>query len=161
MINFVKRFLLLVTVCVTANAQQAVTIDQFAIDGPAFLTNKSLQAIYGLADEYSEEIKRVEVMPSRKTIKLHTVYFDGLQIYGFARSETEFVPLTITITNAHWRIAYELNVGSAIEQVQKMLGEPNEINDHGFIYQANAGEVLFQYLDGVVTKVTFNYHADY
>jgi hypothetical protein len=138
-----------------------IKIDKFIYEAPLFMKGKSLYEIRNIGKPNREFIENKPNSHDVKTIDTFiTLQFDGLEIYGYLKSEDELWPIRVTITKPQWKILDALDVGAPISRIEKVLGPPKEREKNLRKYCGETECVFFYINKGRISKVEFYYYFD-
>ncbi len=137
-------------------------IDKFVWEGATFLPKKpSLTDLRNLPG-FKNELTSKE--PNRHNPKIQdefkTFEYDGLKIYGFVSNSEVLWPITIQISKPQWKVLHELNVGSSIMEVYKVLGQPTNSENNISEYVGETERVQFYKKDNKISEIRFFIYFD-
>jgi hypothetical protein len=91
-------------------------------------------------------------------------HLDGLQVVAhFVKGDNSRGQLSkAVVTKAKWKIEKGLRVGSSIDSVLNILGEPTTKGAGTYEYcgETSVDCAIFEFEKTKVTKITFNYYLD-
>jgi hypothetical protein len=136
-------------------------IDKFVCNALLFIKGKSLHEIRNIGKLNHEFTENKPNSHDAKIIDTFiTLQFDGLEIYGYLKSQDELWPIRVTITKPHWKILDAIEVGVPISRISKVLGQPKEQGKNLRKYCGETDCVSFYINKGVISKVEFYYYVD-
>ncbi len=147
------------TVC--DDQTQEKKLSAFFQDEPDFLKNKSFKVLCTIAPLKHDLVKiEANEFVDGDRNELHTLVFDGLEVYGNVLHQDDFLPFSVTVTSDRWLIPQGLNIGVATEKITEVLGKPDEISGSELAYHGEHESVIFLVKDGHVSKITFAFYSD-
>lgn len=145
-----------------ADSKRMQAIDRLAYEGPVFLEGKSLTDL--TADKRLKKQHREKVpVPSNSALTYERVEltFDGSRVRVGVGENGRLLRELIEVSSPAWPIKHGLAVGTPIERVVEVLGEPDESRTNKVMpYQGETEHVVF-YNDGAkITKILFDYYFE-
>ena len=139
------------------------TINEFATRGWAFDLGTSLTDLKAVGNVQREVVLTVKNRHDENQIdEIRELYYDGLYIKAYfpGRDHKRFLLEEVEITSARFRVKHGLNVGASVTELQRVLGEPDEIKGDVYSYFGEADTVHFVVRGGVIIKVKWELYLD-
>lgn len=139
------------------------TINEFVSRGWAFELGTSLTDLKAVGKVQREVISMVKNPHVENQIdEVRELYYDGLYIKAYfpAMDHKRFLLEEVEITSARFRVQHGLNVGASVAELERVLGEPDEIKGDVYSYSGETDTVRFVIHNGVITKVKWELYLD-
>ncbi len=107
------------------------------------------EAIARLGDDYT--VTEAESCAGQGMDRMCT--YPSVRLYVFAPVEGEAVVSSVSYTDDGVATADGLRIGSKVEEVVAVMGEPDEKSDARLVYRSNGAVLTFGLRDGVVVSV--------
>lgn len=107
------------------------------------------EAIACLGDDYT--VTEAESCAGQGMDRMYT--YPSVRLYVFAPVEGEAVVSSVSYTDDGVATADGLRIGSKVEEVVAVMGEPDEQNEARLVYRSEAAVLTFGLRDGVVVSV--------
>ena len=136
-------------------------IDIFVDDAPVFMKGKSFQEIKNLGKLRHEAIDKIPNKHNpQNSDTFVTLQYDGLEIYGYLKTQNELWPIHIVVTKPQWKINDGLCVGAPVSLIEKVLGKPIEKEKNIVKYCGETDCIHFYISKEAISKVEFYYYFD-
>ena len=110
------------------------------------------EAIARLGDDYT--VTEAESCAGQGMDRMYT--YPSVRLYVFAPVEGEAVVSSVSYTDDGVATADGLRIGSKVEEVVAVMGEPDEKGDARLVYRADGAVLTFGLRDGVVVSVVLS-----
>lgn len=107
------------------------------------------EAIARLGDDYT--VTEAESCAGQGMDRMYT--YSSMRLYVFAPMEGEAVVSSVSYTDDGVATADGLRIGSKVEEVVAVMGEPDEKSDARLVYRSDGAVLTFGLRDGVVVSV--------
>ncbi len=138
-------------------------VNEFVSRGWAFELGTSLIDLRAVGKVQREVVSTVKNRHVENQIdEIRELYYDGLYIKAYfpAKDHKRFLLEEVEITSARFRIKHGLNVGASVAELQRVLGEPDEIEGDVYSYSGETDTVRIVIKSGVITKVRWELYLD-
>jgi len=139
------------------------TINEFATRGWAFDLGTSLMDLKAVGKVQREVVSTVKNRHVENQIdEVRELYYDGLYVRAYfpAKDHRRLLLEEVEITSPRFGIKHGLNVGASVTELQRVLGEPDEIKGDVYSYFGEADTVHFVVRGGVIIKVKWELYLD-
>lgn len=107
------------------------------------------EAIAALGEDYT--LKESESCAGQGMDRMYT--YSSMRLYVFAPTEGEAVISSVSYTDDGVATTDGLRIGSKVEEVVAVMGEPDEKGDARLVYRAGGAVLTFGLRDGIVVSV--------
>jgi len=145
------------------DAKSYETINEFATRGWAFDLGTSLTDLKAVGNVQREVVSTVKNRHDENQIdEVRELYYDGLYVRAYfpAKDHKRLFLEEVEITSARFRVKHGLNVGASVTELQRVLGQPDEIKGDVYSYFGEADTVHFVVRGGVIIKVKWELYLD-
>ncbi len=139
------------------------TINEFVTQGWAFDLGTSLMDLKTVGNVQREVVSTVKNRHVENQVdEIRELYYDGLYVRAYfpAKDHKRLFLEEVEITSARFRIKHGLNVGASVTELQRVLGQPDEIKGDVYSYFGEADTVHFVVRGGVIIKVKWELYLD-
>jgi len=139
------------------------TINEFATRGWAFDLGTSLTDLKAVGKIEREVISTVRNPHVENQVdEVRELYYDGLYVRAYfpAKDHKRLFLEEVEITSARFRVKHGLNVGASVTELQRVLGQPDEVKGDVYSYFGEADTVHFVVRGGVIIKVKWELYLD-
>ena len=139
------------------------TINEFVTAGWAFELGTSLTDLKLVGKIQREVVSTVKNRHVENQVdEVRELYYDGLYIKAYfpAKDHKRFLLQEVQITSPRFRIKHGLNVGVPVAELQRVLGQPDEVKGGVYSYFGEADTVRFVIKNGVITEVKWELYLD-
>ncbi|KRT68718.1 MAG: hypothetical protein XU15_C0017G0017 [candidate division NC10 bacterium CSP1-5] len=145
------------------DAKSYETINEFATRGWAFDLGTSLTDLKAVGNVQREVVSTVKNRHDENQIdEVRELYYDGLYVRAYfpAKDHKRLFLEEVEITSARFRVKHGLNVGASVTELQRVLGQPDEVKGDVYSYFGEADTVHFVVRGGVIIKVKWELYLD-
>ncbi len=145
------------------DAKSYETINEFVSGGWAFEFGASLADLKAVGNVQREVVSTVKNRHVENQVdEIRELYYDGLFVRAYfpARDHRHFLLEEVEVTSPRFQIKHGLNVGTSVAELQRVLGQPNEIKGDVHSYSGETDTVRFVIKNGVIAKVRWELYID-
>lgn len=138
-------------------------INEFATRGWAFELGTSLVDLKAVGKVEREVISTVKNPHVENQIdEIRELYYDGLYVRAYfpAKDHRRLLLEEVEITSPRFRIRHGLDVGASVAELQRVLGEPDDVEGDVHSYSGETDTVRFVIKNGVIAKVRWELYLD-
>jgi len=138
-------------------------INEFVSRGWAFELGASLADLQAVGKVQREVVSTVKNRHVENQIdEIRELYYDGLYVKAYfpAKDYEGFLLEEVEITSQRFQIKHGLNVGASVAELQRVLGEPDEVEGGVHSYSGETDTVRFVIQNGVITKIRWELYLD-
>ncbi len=139
------------------------TINEFVTRGWAFELGTSLTDLKLVGRIQREVVSTVKNRHVENQVdEIRELYYDGLYVRAYfpAKDHRRLLLEEVEITSPRFRIKHGLDVGASVAELQRVLGQPDEIKEDVYSYSGESDTVRFFIKNGVITKVRWELYLD-
>ncbi len=139
------------------------TINEFVTRGWAFELGASLTDLKAVGKIEREVVSTVRNPHVENQIdEVRELYYDGLYVRAYfpAKDHKRLFLEEVEITSPRFKIKHGLDVGTPVAELERVLGEPDEIKGDVYSYSGETDTVRFVVKNGVITKVRWELYLD-
>ena len=139
------------------------TINEFVTQGWAFDLGTSLMDLKAAGKVHREVVATVRNPHVENQIdEVRELYYDGLYVRAYfpAKDHKRLFLEEVEITSPRFKIKHGLDVGTPVAELERVLGEPDEIKGDVYSYSGETDTVRFVVKNGVITKVRWELYLD-
>ena len=145
------------------DAKSYETINEFATRGWAFDLGTSLTDLKAVGNVQREVVSTVKNRHDENQIdEVRELYYDGLYVRAYfpAKDHKRLFLEEVEITSPRFKIKHGLDVGTPVAELERVLGEPDEIKGDVYSYSGETDTVRFVIHNGVITQVKWELYLD-
>ena len=138
-------------------------INEFVTRGWAFDLGTSLMDLKAVGKIEREVISTVRNPHVENQIdEVRELYYDGLYVRAYfpAKDHKRLFLEEVEITSPRFQIKHGLDVGTPVAELERVLGEPDEIKGDVYSYSGETDTVRFVIHNGVITQVKWELYLD-